>query len=539
MSLDLNNILQMLQAAGNKPQTASGNGMSGSADFFNLILQQIGQGNIDLSQLKDGVTLKDLQAKISGLLQSGAPLTPENLKAAISPLIRGGQNTATTPPFNSLTSLTDHPSSAAPDNAAASDKDLAELLNQLTPGNKTKNSEALAQLMAQLQPAAGKGTTFSPEIIELIQQKITGLQTGTLSENQLVQLQTNLAATLQHQGFDQATIDKHVDLITRFLTGGDVTQAEQQLLLPEQVTAQNNTNTANNNDAVAADKVKSDTLPVSFAASQTNLNAGHNATVEEHVAQQQKPATQPHAQMTAKPEQSAQNNIAASAQQGQQTDQQQAANGIKTTASALPHSASQMFMHMAESGLNFDFGNQFQGNSNPFGHNLSEGGVYIKTDGAGVSSFAQHMAGRHANPTTQMVGMQLTRNATAKVETMTIQLDPADLGRLEIQMKFDKDGGLKTHLLVDKPETLAMLQRDASHLERVLQQAGFDTDKSNLSFDLREQAQDNASGDANENQQNGTQGELADNADDVQTMSALLALQETGYATATGVNILV
>lgn len=535
MSLDLNNILQMLQAAGNKPQAASGNGMSGSADFFNLILQQIGQGNIDLSQLKDGVTLKDLQAKISGLLQSGAPLTPENLKAAISPLIRGGQNTATTSPFDSLTSLTDHPSSAAPDNAAQSDKDLAELLNQLTPGNKTKNSEALAQLMAQLQPAAGEATAFSPEIIELIQQKIAGLQAGTLSENQLVQLQTNLAATLQHQGFDQATIDKHVDLMTRFLTGGDVTQAEQQLLLPEQATAQNNTKSANNNNAPA----ESDTLPVSFAASQTNLSAGHNATVEEHAAQQQKPATQPHAQMTAKPEQSAQNNIAASAQQGQQTGQQQAANGLKTTASALPHSASQMFMQMADSGLNFDFGNQFQGSSNPFGHNLSEGGVYIKTDGAGASSFAQHMAGRHANPTTQMVGMQLTRNATAKVETMTIQLDPADLGRLEIQMKFDKDGGLKTHLLVDKPETLAMLQRDASHLERVLQQAGFDTDKSNLSFDLREQAQDNASGDTNENQQNGTQGELAENADDVQTMSALLALQETGYATATGVNILV
>ena len=149
------------------------------------------------------------------------------------------------------------------------------------------------------------------------------------------------------------------------------------------------------------------------------------------------------------------------------------------------------------------------------------------------------MAGRLANPTTQMVGMQLTRNATAKVETMTIQLDPADLGRLEIQMKFDKDGGLKTHLLVDKPETLAMLQRDASHLERVLQQAGFDPDKSNLSFDLREQAQDNTSGDANEKQQNGTQGELTENAGDVQTMSALLAIQETGYATATGVNILV
>lgn len=111
---------------------------------------------------------------------------------------------------------------------------------------------------------------------------------------------------------------------------------------------------------------------------------------------------------------------------------------------------------------------------------------------AGQTSFSQYMntgAAAQALPsqTSEMIAVQIQRNAAAKVDTFTLQLDPADLGRMDIELKFNHDGSLKAHLTVERPETLALLQKDAAHLERVLQQSGLNTDGQSLSFDLRQQ----------------------------------------------------
>lgn len=112
---------------------------------------------------------------------------------------------------------------------------------------------------------------------------------------------------------------------------------------------------------------------------------------------------------------------------------------------------------------------------------------------SGQTSFTQYMntgATAQALPsqTSEMIAVQIQRNAAAKVDTFTLQLDPADLGRMDIELKFNHDGSLKAHLTVERPETLALLQKDASHLERVLQQSGLNTDGQSLSFDLRQQS---------------------------------------------------
>jgi flagellar hook-length control protein FliK len=123
---------------------------------------------------------------------------------------------------------------------------------------------------------------------------------------------------------------------------------------------------------------------------------------------------------------------------------------------------------------------------------------------------------------------------------MTLQLMPADLGRLDIKLKFGKDGGIKAHLSVDKPETLAMLQKDSSHLQRALQDAGFDTDDSTLSFDLRHQGQHQPGAQAQEDSQRGhgfrnyTDGKQND-----ATLQAQIAVQAYGYISQSGVNIMV
>lgn len=68
---------------------------------------------------------------------------------------------------------------------------------------------------------------------------------------------------------------------------------------------------------------------------------------------------------------------------------------------------------------------------------------------------------------------------------MTIHMDPPELGRVEVKMQFGADKTVKTHMIVEKPETLAMLQRDTSQLNRALNNLGLDTsDGSDLTFDL-------------------------------------------------------
>lgn len=97
----------------------------------------------------------------------------------------------------------------------------------------------------------------------------------------------------------------------------------------------------------------------------------------------------------------------------------------------------------------------------------------------------------HAHPATHIVSAQMNKAAQeGSSQTMTIQLDPPELGRVDVRLEFGPDKTVKAHLVVEKVETLHMLQRDAAFLDRALTQAGLDTGGgSSLSFEL---AQDRA-----------------------------------------------
>ena len=163
---------------------------------------------------------------------------------------------------------------------------------------------------------------------------------------------------------------------------------------------------------------------------------------------------------------------------------------------------------------------------------------------AGQGSFTTYMAaaakGAASAATTQMVGVQISRNANAKVDTFTMQLDPADLGALEVRMSFGKDGKVSAKLIADKPETLSMLQRDSMQLERILQQSGLDVGENALSFDLRDHSQQSmydGTGERHDNDMYAGRGDHAHrNANDI---TAQLAVQAAGYVSQTGVNIMV
>jgi flagellar hook-length control protein FliK len=79
-----------------------------------------------------------------------------------------------------------------------------------------------------------------------------------------------------------------------------------------------------------------------------------------------------------------------------------------------------------------------------------------------------------------------------------MRLDPADLGRIDVRIDVNRSGQVTSHLIVEKPETLSMLQHDAPQLQQALNDAGLKTGGGGLQFSLRDQS---SSGQNNGNQQ--------------------------------------
>jgi chemotaxis protein MotD len=56
-----------------------------------------------------------------------------------------------------------------------------------------------------------------------------------------------------------------------------------------------------------------------------------------------------------------------------------------------------------------------------------------------------------------------------------------------VHLRVDRDGSVTSRLVVERPETLDLLRRDAPSLERALQNAGLKTGEQGLQFSLRDQ----------------------------------------------------
>jgi flagellar hook-length control protein FliK len=91
----------------------------------------------------------------------------------------------------------------------------------------------------------------------------------------------------------------------------------------------------------------------------------------------------------------------------------------------------------------------------------------------------------YPHPSVKIIAKALQKMAASGEEkTITLQMDPPELGRVKVQMVFGKDKTVKATILAEKPETFAMLQRDAHILERALEEAGIDSAGSSLNFEM-------------------------------------------------------
>lgn len=82
------------------------------------------------------------------------------------------------------------------------------------------------------------------------------------------------------------------------------------------------------------------------------------------------------------------------------------------------------------------------------------------------------------------LAFHIARHAGEGVNRFQIRIDPPEMGRIDVSMEVDRDGGVKVHLTVERSEALDLLQRDARALERALNDAGLDADDGALSFSL-------------------------------------------------------
>ena len=85
------------------------------------------------------------------------------------------------------------------------------------------------------------------------------------------------------------------------------------------------------------------------------------------------------------------------------------------------------------------------------------------------------------------VAVEIAAQSQNGKNSFEIRLDPQELGRIDVRLDVYRDGNVTTRLIVDRAETLDLLKRDASNIERTLQDAGLKTSDNTLQFSLRDQ----------------------------------------------------
>jgi hypothetical protein len=87
-------------------------------------------------------------------------------------------------------------------------------------------------------------------------------------------------------------------------------------------------------------------------------------------------------------------------------------------------------------------------------------------------------------PPADQVAVQITKAVGDGLDRITMQLRPEHLGRIDVQLDVGSDGRVSAVIAAHRPDTLNLLQRDASALARALQDAGLHADAGSLSFNL-------------------------------------------------------
>jgi flagellar hook-length control protein FliK len=94
---------------------------------------------------------------------------------------------------------------------------------------------------------------------------------------------------------------------------------------------------------------------------------------------------------------------------------------------------------------------------------------------------------------TRQIAVHIAQSLNEGTRTVTVELHPAELGRVEIHLSFHTDG-MNVRMTVDRPETFEALSHDRSGLQQQLAQAGVDIGGGGLDLRLGQQQPDSSGG---------------------------------------------
>jgi flagellar hook-length control protein FliK len=86
------------------------------------------------------------------------------------------------------------------------------------------------------------------------------------------------------------------------------------------------------------------------------------------------------------------------------------------------------------------------------------------------------------------LGTYVARMAKTGENNFDLRLDPLDLGRVDVKVEITESGKINATFLVERKETLEMLQKDSSQLQQAFENAGLKADSNSLSFSLKDQS---------------------------------------------------
>lgn len=136
-------------------------------------------------------------------------------------------------------------------------------------------------------------------------------------------------------------------------------------------------------------------------------------------------------------------------------------------------------------------------------HGLTRAHDVLASLDTSVAAQAQNnrAASEAARPTPlQMLPVEIGMQAVRGAREFQIRLDPAELGRVDVKLHINDKGEVNATMIVERPETLQMLRRDATTLAQAFEQAGLKQGENSLNFSLR------GDGDQGQNQQQGGHG---------------------------------
>jgi len=93
---------------------------------------------------------------------------------------------------------------------------------------------------------------------------------------------------------------------------------------------------------------------------------------------------------------------------------------------------------------------------------------------------------------TKQLNLNLTRAVKAGEQEFSMRMDPPELGRVSVKLRFGQNGLVKSQIMAERPETLELLQREVRGLERAIEAGGHKSEQGSISFSLDSDGQESA-----------------------------------------------